>query len=190
MAYHAVCVQTQIRRRIMCWCSAPVPSVCCAGSWRGLRARESCWWRVWLRMRTVLLWRRGWGSFLCRRRMRSRQGRALGDGLGVNAVVDAAGVSEALRTALDAVRPGGRITKVGWGKEPFGGSLDPLVQKAVTLQGSFSHYWEIWERVLRLLASGRLDTAPLVDRIAPMKEWEDVFERMHERTYVKAILIP
>lgn len=116
--------------------------------------------------------------------------QSLGDGLGVDVVVDAAGVSEALRIALDAVRPGGWITKVGWGKEPFGGSLDPLVQKAVTLQGSFSHYREIWERVLRLLASGRLDTTPLVDHIAPIQEWEEVFERMHDRAYVKAILIP
>ncbi|MCC6492974.1 MAG: alcohol dehydrogenase catalytic domain-containing protein, partial [Pirellulales bacterium] len=56
-----------------------------------------------------------------------------GDGLGVDGVVDATGVSVALATALDVVRPAGWISKVGWGPQPVGFSLDPLVQKNVTL---------------------------------------------------------
>jgi NADPH:quinone reductase-like Zn-dependent oxidoreductase len=67
--------------------------------------------------------------------------RALGDGQGADVVVDAAGASAALQHALRWVRPGGQVTKVGWGPQPAGFSLDPLVQKAVTLQGSFSHNW-------------------------------------------------
>ena len=78
-----------------------------------------------------------------------------GDGLGADGVVDATGVSAALMTALDLVRPGGWISKVGWGPQPLGFSLDPLVQKNVTLQGSFSHNWPIWERVIRLIADRR-----------------------------------
>lgn len=116
--------------------------------------------------------------------------RSLGDGLGADLVVDAAGVSKSLAAAMAAVRPGGQITKVGWGKRPLDLSLDPLVQKAVTLQGSFSHYWEIWERVLRLLASGQLDVEPITDTIAPLEDWEDAFERMHACEYVKAVLTP
>ncbi|HND63036.1 MAG TPA: zinc-binding dehydrogenase, partial [Opitutaceae bacterium] len=78
------------------------------------------------------------------------------DGLGADGVVDAAGASAALKTALELVRPAGWISKVGWGPQPLNFSLDPLVQKNVTLQGSFSHNWPIWERVLALLASGQL----------------------------------
>ncbi len=77
------------------------------------------------------------------------------DGTGVDGVVDAAGHSAALREAMDLVRPAGFITKVGWGAQPMDFSLDPIVQKAVRLQGSFSHNWPIWERVIALLASGR-----------------------------------
>jgi len=64
-----------------------------------------------------------------------------GDGLGVDGVIDAAGVSQTLKTAIDIVRPAGWISKVGWGPQPLNFSIDPLVQKAVTLQGSFSHNW-------------------------------------------------
>ena len=90
----------------------------------------------------------------------SKSGRAEGDGLGVDGVIDAAGVSATLKTAIDIVRPAGWISKVGWGPQPLGFSLDPLVQKNITLQGSFSHNWPIWERVIRLLATGMLDVEP------------------------------
>ncbi len=90
------------------------------------------------------------------------------DGLGADLVIDAAGVSSTLKLAIDLVRPAGWITKVGWGPKPLGFSIDPLVQKNVTLQGSFSHHWTIWERVLALLASGQLDVSPIVGGIWPL----------------------
>lgn len=116
--------------------------------------------------------------------------RDLGDGLGVDVVIDAAGVSATLRTAMEAVRPAGQITKVGWGPQPMTFSLDPAVQKAVTIQGSFSHNWPVWERVLQMLASGQLDLDPIISRVASLADWHDCFERMHEGTYVKAVLTP
>jgi alcohol dehydrogenase/L-iditol 2-dehydrogenase len=112
------------------------------------------------------------------------------DGLGVDGVVDAAGASAALKTALELVRPAGWISKVGWGPQPLGFSLDPLVQKNITLQGSFSHNWPIWERVLALLASGRLDVRPITGGIWPLEEWHEAFEKMHSGAIVKAVLRP
>src|SRR6185503_1579759 len=93
---------------------------------------------------------------------------AMGDGQGADVVIDATGVSASLKDALAWVRPAGQVTKVGWGPQPANFSLDPLVQKAVTLQGSFSHTWPVWERVLRLVASGQLDPRPLISRVSPL----------------------
>ncbi len=115
--------------------------------------------------------------------------RRLGDGLGADLVIDAAGVSATLRTALDVVRPGGQITKVGWGRAPLDVSLDPLVQKAATLRGSFSHTWATWERVLRLLGAGTLDVRPLIATF-PLKRWREAFDRMERGEVAKAVLIP
>ena len=84
------------------------------------------------------------------------------DGLGCDGVIDAAGISATLQTAINLVRPNGWISKVGWGRSPCGFSLDPLVQKNITLRGSFSHNWPIWERVIRLLATGALDVTKIV----------------------------
>jgi alcohol dehydrogenase/L-iditol 2-dehydrogenase len=116
--------------------------------------------------------------------------RKFGDGYGVDLVIDAAGVSETLKLALDIVRPAGQITKVGWGPQPFNFSLDPLVQKAVTLQGSFSHNWQIWEKVISLLSSGKIDLKPILNRVSPLGDWREAFEAMHSGAIVKAVLQP
>jgi len=113
-----------------------------------------------------------------------------GDGLGVDGVIDAAGVSAALKTALEIVRPAGWIIKVGWGREPVGFSLDPLVQKNVRLQGSFSHNWPMWERVISLLADGLLDLEPLIGGVWPLEQWREAFETMHGGKIAKAVLLP
>lgn len=112
------------------------------------------------------------------------------DGMGVDVVIDAAGVSPTLKLSLELVRPAGWITKVGWGPKPLDFSLDPLIQKNVTLQGSFSHNWPIWERVLALLGSRKLDVKPIIGGTWPIADWHDAFKKMHDGEVVKAVLTP
>ncbi len=116
--------------------------------------------------------------------------RGLGDGYGVDVVFDATGVSEAFITAMEMVRPLGQITKVGWGHEPLAASLDPLVKKAVTVQGSFSHTHATWERVVALLTEGKIPADLLVGYQAPLSGWHTGFERMHIGEVAKAVLVP
>ncbi len=116
--------------------------------------------------------------------------RGLGDGYGVDIVVDASGASSAFKTAVQAVRPLGQITKVGWGPAPLNHSLDPIVQKAVTVQGSFSHNYPTWEQVIALLASGQLDVSPLVGHQSDLSGWKVAFEGMHRGDFAKAVLKP
>jgi alcohol dehydrogenase/L-iditol 2-dehydrogenase len=113
-----------------------------------------------------------------------------GDGLGVDGVIDAVGISASLKTALDIVRPAGWVSKVGWGKQPCDFSLDPLVQKNITLKGSFSHNWPIWERVIRLLTTGALDVQKVIGGVWPLEQWHEAFETMHSGKIAKAVLKP
>jgi L-iditol 2-dehydrogenase len=113
-----------------------------------------------------------------------------GDGLGVDGAIDAAGVSITLKTAIQIVRPNGWISKVGWGHQPLNFNLDPLVQKNVTLRGSFSHNWPIWERVIRLLSTGQLNVKPIIGGTWPLQQWHEAFEKMHAGGIVKAVFKP
>lgn len=114
----------------------------------------------------------------------------LHDGLGADLVVDATGVSESLRQALDLVRPAGSIAKVGWGPQPFGSTLDPLVKKAVTLYGCYSHTWSTWENVLRSFGAGGLDPAAALSGVYSIEDWGEAFSAMERGDNVKSVLAP
>jgi alcohol dehydrogenase/L-iditol 2-dehydrogenase len=115
--------------------------------------------------------------------------RSLGDGFGADLVVDCTGVSRALKQSMELVRPNGRITKIGWGPQPLDFSLDPLVGKAVTLQGSFSHTYPTWERVLGLLSTGQVNLKPVIGGVYGLDEWENAFHKMEEGQSVKSVLV-
>ena len=114
----------------------------------------------------------------------------INDGLGADVIIDSTGASASLKNALDWVRPAGHISKVGWGPQPMDFSMDPLVKKAVTLQGSFSHTWAVWERVLAMLGTGQLDPRPYLSKVSPIADWKASFEGMHAGALIKPVLIP
>ena len=112
----------------------------------------------------------------------------LHDGLGADLVVDATGVSAALQQSMDFVRPAGAIAKVGWGPQPLGFTLDPLVKKAVTLYGCYSHTWSTWENVLRLFGTGKLHPERIIGAAYPVEEWETAFRAMQVGENLKSVL--
>ena len=111
-------------------------------------------------------------------------------GSSADVVCDASGSSRTLAAALRLVRPDGHVTKVGWSPERLGTDLNPLVQKNVRLQGSFSHNWPIWERVLHLLASHLTGAEHIVGLRAGLPEWRQAFDAMHEGRVIKSVLLP
>jgi len=109
---------------------------------------------------------------------------------GADLVCDATGASQALDVALRLARPGGQVTKVGWSPESFVVDMNPLVQRNVHLQGTFSHNYGVWERVIHLL--DRRSTMPeeIVGLRSPLEGWESAFEAMHSRQVIKSVLLP
>ncbi len=111
-------------------------------------------------------------------------------GEGVPLVVDAAGNSATIRQSLEMVARNGQVTKLGWGPEPVGFSLDPIVAKAVRYQGSFSHTWPTWEAVLELSRTGKLRPEALVTHEFAIGDWLTAYELVESREAVKVILRP
>jgi L-iditol 2-dehydrogenase len=110
--------------------------------------------------------------------------------LGADLVCDASGASRPLEIALRLARPDGQITKVGWSPDALPVDINPLVQRNVRLQGSFSHNYPVWERVIHLL--DRRVTLPetFVGLRAALDGWRDAFDAMHEGRVIKAVLLP
>jgi len=110
--------------------------------------------------------------------------------LGADLVCDASGASRPLDVALTLVRPDGQVTKVGWSPDLIPVNINPLVQKNVRLQGSFSHNFPIWERVVHLLDRRLSLPHEIVGLTASLDGWRDAFEAMHSGRVIKSVLIP
>lgn len=111
-------------------------------------------------------------------------------GYGAPVVVDCVGRAPTVEQALRMVAPQGQITKIGWGPQPLGLSLDPIIQKAVRLQGTFSHTWRTWEAVLALARYGRLDLRAMISHELPLEGWREGFELVAARKAVKVVVRP
>jgi alcohol dehydrogenase/L-iditol 2-dehydrogenase len=110
--------------------------------------------------------------------------------LGADLVVDASGASRPLDLALALARPDGQVTKVGWSPDLVPVDMNALVQKNIRLQGSFSHNFPVWERVIRLLDRRLTLPDALVGLTSPLGGWREAFEAMHEGRVIKSVLIP
>ncbi|MGI6070800.1 MAG: zinc-dependent alcohol dehydrogenase [Blautia sp.] len=121
--------------------------------------------------------------------VKQRVGELTGEEV-VPIVCDCAGNEETFALSMDLVAGNGQITKVGWGPRPIQMSLDPIVQKAACIQGAFSHTWDTWETVIRLLAHNRLPIEPFLTHVYSIDRWEDGFRAMADREAVKSIILP
>ena len=110
--------------------------------------------------------------------------------LGADLVCDASGASRPLDVALGLTRPDGQVTKVGWSPDLVPVNLNPLVQKNIRLQGSFSHNFPIWERVIHLLDRRLTMPETIVGLTSPLDGWREAFAAMHEGRVIKSVLVP
>ena len=110
--------------------------------------------------------------------------------LGADLVCDASGASRPLDVALALTRPDGQVVKVGWSPDLIPINLNPLVQKNIRLQGSFSHNYPIWERVIHLLDRRLTRPETIVGLTSPLDGWREAFTAMHEGRVIKSVLVP
>jgi L-iditol 2-dehydrogenase len=68
--------------------------------------------------------------------------------------------------------------------------MNPLVGKNVTLQGSFSHNYPVWERVIHLLDTGMAKPDLVVGLRSGLSGWRRAFDAMHDGEVIKSVLVP
>jgi len=116
--------------------------------------------------------------------------KKMNEGYGVDVVIDAAGPAATLQLALEAVRPAGIIGKVAWGPKPINYSLDKILEKSLLLRGTFSHTWDVWEKCLKLMASGQVKLGELVTHELSIEEWKKGFDLIESKEGIKVVLRP
>jgi 2-desacetyl-2-hydroxyethyl bacteriochlorophyllide A dehydrogenase len=116
--------------------------------------------------------------------------RSLTEGRGVDAAVDAVGHPDALDLAIRLTRKAGTVVAIGVYAEPAQVHMGLVWIKALTLRSGHANVIAHVDRVLGLLASGRLDPTPLVTHHMALDEASDAYALYDQREALKIVLTP
>lgn len=103
-------------------------------------------------------------------------------------VVDCAGKNSLIQKAVEMVKNGGEIIKVGYDAEPYGGSLDALVERGITIKGHFGYDYVSWKKCIHLLELGKLDLKGMITHKVRLEDWEKGFNLMRRKEAVKVVI--
>jgi L-iditol 2-dehydrogenase len=104
--------------------------------------------------------------------------------------VVATGNAESFELGLRATRPGGRVVYVGETTEKSSFPLNLIERKNITVSGSFSHNWPVWEDSISLARHGAVDLSSLISHEFGLADWESAFETAETRKGNKVLLRP
>jgi L-iditol 2-dehydrogenase len=110
---------------------------------------------------------------------------------GADLVIEAVGIDETVRTAIDCVRKGGAVTLVGNIFAEVTLPLQKVVTRQIRLQGSCASAGE-YPKAIELVSNGRIRVQPLITAIAPLEDGPQWFERLYSReaNLMKVVLTP
>jgi alcohol dehydrogenase len=116
--------------------------------------------------------------------------RAATGGRGVDAAIDAVGHASALELASRLVRKAGTVVAIGVHTEPAEINLGLVWLKALTIKTGHANVIGHVDRVLALLAAGRLDPRPLVTHHMTLDDAREAYALYDRREALKIVLAP
>ena len=117
--------------------------------------------------------------------------RELTGGYGVDNVLEAVGTAATVKTAIESARKNATVTLVGNLAPEVPLPLQYVITHQLRLQGSCASAGE-YPQAIELMASKKIDVAPMLSAIAPLAEGARWFERLyaHEANLMKVVLTP
>ena len=112
------------------------------------------------------------------------------EGLGADVVYECSGAGAAAQQLLTLVRRRGRYVQIGLFGNSITWDLNQVCYKELLVTGSNASVPEAWDKALKLMASGVVQTAPLITHRFTVSEWEQAFEVFGAKTGVKTLLTP
>ena len=103
-------------------------------------------------------------------------------------IIDCAGSPEVLNQSLIMCANGGEIIKVGFDKKPFEGDLNTLVLKGIKLIGNMGYNYVSWRNSIKLMQSGLVKTDKIITHRLPMKDFNQGFNMLFDKSAIKVIL--
>jgi L-iditol 2-dehydrogenase len=113
------------------------------------------------------------------------------EGRGADVTLEAVGFAETFRQAISITRTGGTLVAVGNLQKETEFNLQELVSRELTFTGSYASAGE-FRTCIDLIASGKMNVAPLVSEVLPLEQGPGAFKRLLDgkENLLKVILQP
>jgi threonine 3-dehydrogenase len=113
-------------------------------------------------------------------------------GAGVDVVLEMAGHPNAIRTAFDIVRRGGRVSLLGLTSKPISLNFsEDIIFKGITVQGiNGRRMYQTWYQMTALLKAGKLELHPVITDRMTMADFSKGMERLTSGQASKILLYP
>ncbi len=112
------------------------------------------------------------------------------EGLGADVVYECSGAGPAAQQLVRLVRRRGRYVQIGLFGKSINWDLDQVCYKELTVTGSNASVPSAWDKALKLLAEGTVQTGALITDTFPVNEWEQAFQAFDSKQGVKTLLVP
>ncbi|MDP3947777.1 MAG: zinc-binding dehydrogenase, partial [bacterium] len=109
---------------------------------------------------------------------------------GVDVSIEATGTPENLHLAYESLRPGGRLVVIGYPLSHTTFHLGRLMYRELEILGSAGCRASDMERLIELVAEGKIDTHPLVTATFPLEEINEAFSFVREGSSLKTVIVP
>lgn len=118
--------------------------------------------------------------------------KQLTEGHGADVAIEAVGLPETWRQAVDLVRKGGRVCLYGGCERGTKMELDTyrVHYEEITVSGIFHYTPAIFKRAVALLAEGRIDTAPFLTDRRELKDLPDILAGKDPAKPLKFLIEP
>ena len=109
---------------------------------------------------------------------------------GADVVVECSGTGSGASCCAGHARRGGRYVQIGLVGRPAEFPLDELCFRELTVTSGFAATPRSWRRAMALIEGRRVDLAALVSEVAPLDDWERVFDDLRTQKAIKIVFDP
>jgi len=111
-------------------------------------------------------------------------------GAGADVVIECAGHGSSVSNLINYARRGAQFIQIGTSMHTYEIDFMQLAYKELKAVGSFGSSYGEWEKSLRLMDTGRVNTRAVVSHKMPISEWQEAFKIIERRESVKILLHP
>ena len=100
------------------------------------------------------------------------------------------GTPTSFEPALRSVRKAGTVVHIGESTKQASFQFSLIEKKNLTVQGSFSHNWPIWEKAISLVENEEVDLSTIISHKIELNDWKRGFDLAENREGVKVLIKP